>query len=728
MATERADFSSDVDAGAEESVELRAAPDGNAEQILAQAENAGSAEPQFLDPATGKPVSNAQAAAPASIAPEIVTADASNVVRLPAGVSVEKIQVLGANIVLEQPDGSKITILNAALKIPTFVIGDAEIPKETLIAVLEGNGINVAAGPDGTISVASNQSGGGNFSDAGGNIGDAGPAIGLLAPTELQFGALSGEERTLALLDPNDAPLLVADQAGSLTEDVGVVGGSLTISGAIDVSDADVDDTLTVSVTPSGQPVWNGGALTQLQIDTLTNGFVATNTEWTYQIPNALVQFLNQGETIILSYQVTVTDDDGATATETVTITINGTNDAPVIGAASEISGSVTETGLAADDATPVTGPLTATGTMVSSDVDNNHTATWSGNAAGTYGSFVITAAGVWTYSLTDASVNNLAEGETRTETFVVTVTDDKGATDTETVTITINGTNDAPVIGAASEISGSVTETGLAADDATPVTGPLTATGTMVSSDVDNNHTATWSGNAAGTYGSFAITAAGVWTYSLTDASVNNLAEGETRTETFVVTVTDDNGATDTETVTITINGTNDAPVIGATSEISGTVTETGLAANDETPVTGPLSATGTMVSSDVDNNHTATWSGNAAGTYGSFVITAAGVWTYSLTDASVNNLAEGETRTETFVVTVTDDNGATDTETVTITINGTNDAPVITSGPGTGSVSEIADGALGEATAPLTATGALTFGDVDLSNTHTVGAVLTS
>ncbi|WP_376745712.1 VCBS domain-containing protein [Sinorhizobium psoraleae] len=82
-----------------------------------------------------------------------------------------------------------------------------------------------------------------------------------------------------------------------------------------------------------------------------------------------------------------------------MTITITGTNDAPVIGAASVITGAVSESGLAADDVTPVTGPLTATGTMVSSDVDTGATATWSGTAAGSYGSFVITAAGVWSYA-----------------------------------------------------------------------------------------------------------------------------------------------------------------------------------------------------------------------------------------------------------------------------------------------------------------------------------------
>ena len=73
------------------------------------------------------------------------------------------------------------------------------------------------------------------------------------------------------------------------------------------------------------------------------------------------------------------------------------------------------------------------------------------------------------------------------TETFTVTVTDEFGATATQTVTITLTGTNDAPVIGATSQIAGGVTETGLAADDTTPVSGPSTASGTMAASDADS-------------------------------------------------------------------------------------------------------------------------------------------------------------------------------------------------------------------------------------------------
>ncbi len=99
------------------------------------------------------------------VLPEEVEADENNVVRLPQGVTIDDIRVDGANLVLVQADGAEITVLNGAIRVPTFIIGDVEISEEVLLVALETSGIDVAAGPDGSYSVVGGgpQSSGGNF-------------------------------------------------------------------------------------------------------------------------------------------------------------------------------------------------------------------------------------------------------------------------------------------------------------------------------------------------------------------------------------------------------------------------------------------------------------------------------------------------------------------------------------------------------------------------------------
>ena len=92
-------------------------------------------------------------------------------------------------------------------------------------------------------------------------------------------------------------------------------------------------------------------------------------------------------------------------------------------------------------DGTPST-----TGQLTYTDVDNNSSATWSGDANGTYGTFSITGSGAWTYTINQEAADELDEGDTFTETFTATVTDDKGSTAQQLITVTITGTNDSPI------------------------------------------------------------------------------------------------------------------------------------------------------------------------------------------------------------------------------------------------------------------------------------------
>ena len=363
----------------------------------------------------------------------------------------------------------------------------------------------------------------------------------------------------------------------------------------------------------------------------------------------------------------TITVSDGTlSASRAFTIDINGVNDAAII--SGTVTGSAVEAGGVAN-ATPDT--PTATGKLTDTDVDNppnTFTAVSSPTAsAGGYGTFTMTAAGVWTYTINEANgaVQALNVGDTLTDTFTVTTIDGTP----QVVTIVIHGANDAAIVSGTT--TGSVIEAGGVAN-ATP--GAPAATGTLTDTDVDNppnTFTAVTSATAsAGGYGTFTMSADGVWTYKLDNdnRAVQALNVGDKLTDTFTVTTIDGTP----QVVTITINGTNDAAIISG--KATGSVTGAGVDDDDAPAV--PL-ATGRLTDTDVDNppNTFAAVSSptKSDGGYGTFTMTAAGVWTYTLDDTNlaVQALHAEDTLTDTFTVRTIDGTA----QVVTITVHGASD-----------------------------------------------------
>src|SRR5262249_56397346 len=60
-----------------------------------------------------------------------------------------------------------------------------------------------------------------------------------------------------------------------------------------------------------------------------TTGTIAA----TFSAPDKTFDFLAAGETLTITYNVTVTDNTGASLTQPVTITITGSNDPPMLAA-----------------------------------------------------------------------------------------------------------------------------------------------------------------------------------------------------------------------------------------------------------------------------------------------------------------------------------------------------------------------------------------------------------
>ena len=239
-----------------------------------------------------------------------------------------------------------------------------------------------------------------------------------------------------------------------------------------------------------------------------------------------------------------------------------------------DVTGAAVEAGgvANADPGTPV-----ATGDLFADDVDGPDdswqavfTPTPSGNG---YGTFVMTAAGVWTYTLDnrhpDIQALN-AGGATLTDSF--TVLTEHGTP--QTVTVNITGANDAPVA-VADDNNGDLVQRTVGGP------GDLLATGNVLLNDIDVDAGDTMTvtevdGSAAnvgqalvGSYGTMTLTADGVWAYTLNEADPDTLAlaPNQTAVDTFSYTMSDANGATSSTTLNITVTGGDDPPYINTTS-----------------------------------------------------------------------------------------------------------------------------------------------------------------
>jgi VCBS repeat-containing protein len=484
---------------------------------------------------------------------------------------------------------------------------------------------------------------------------------------------------------------------------------------------------------------------------------------WTYNIADGAFDFLAAGEVLTLTYTAHV-DNNFAPNNEfkevTFTITITGTNDTPTIAtsgntitervgsgntATDTASGTVTFTDVDLTDRPIVSAALSASHPFQYLDAQGHDvTATLTPEQLAAITAVestltVVQAAGnanngsaTWTYSVVDKAFDFLAKGEILTLNYVAQVDDGHGGVVSTPITVSINGadvsvtgTNDVPTI-----VPESTTATGAMTEDAAAT---LTADGTITFQDLDltDTHTAAFvlkssdaTANLPGyseaaplsQIGAFALTAISEspgnstigsvgWTFTLDDSDpvLQSLAKGQTITQIYTVTLTDNNGASVTQDVTVTITGTNDAPVITSdTAAATGAVTEDANAPN--------LTASGTLQIQDLDliDTHAAGYvfstSSSSAhlpgfdeGTthIGTFSIDPAVTesttdtdnhatlgWSFTLDDSDpvLQSLAQGQTITQVYTVTLTDNNGAPVTQDVTVTITGTNDAPTIT------------------------------------------------
>ncbi|MCP4615046.1 MAG: hypothetical protein GY844_01290 [Bradyrhizobium sp.] len=294
------------------------------------------------------------------------------------------------------------------------------------------------------------------------------------------------------------------------------------------------------------------------------------------------------------------------------------------------------------------------------------HGVTYNVSEAGEFGTLYLnSSSGAYIFVQNDAAISALKSSTT--QNFVITVSDG-----------TALATKDFAINIEADVISGDTTGTvggPPSGDDfarlAAARTEPSTvASGTLTTTDVDDPAnlfmavivpTASDHG-----YGTFTMTAAGVWTYTLDadNSAVKALDVGDTLTDSFTVTSVDGTH----QVVKIVIDGWNDAAVISG--DTTGCVVE-GDCRDPGVPI-----ATGMLTSTDVDDRpdlFTPVSCGKSDGGYGTFTMTADGVWTYKLDNdnRAVEALGDRDTLTDTFTVTSVDGTA----QVITITIHGDDD-----------------------------------------------------
>jgi hypothetical protein len=189
------------------------------------------AQASNIQPTDQQPAPAAETTGRLPAAPEVtataptgqVVPDQNNVAHLPAGTSIDDIHVEGNNLVLVQADGTEIVIVNGALHVPTFLLGEVELPQQAVIAALEQSNINVAAGPDGSYSAsASPSSSGADFQDGlQPDANDPTQLASLLADTNQADAAPNSTPDEM-----NGVPVITTTDLMTLTELSDSEGGS----------------------------------------------------------------------------------------------------------------------------------------------------------------------------------------------------------------------------------------------------------------------------------------------------------------------------------------------------------------------------------------------------------------------------------------------------------------------------------------------------------------------
>jgi VCBS repeat-containing protein len=212
----------------------------------------------------------------------------------------------------------------------------------------------------------------------------------VLSDTETVTITITGTNDT-STIDSATNPAVIVEVAGdSSSQNIAATSGTITLT------DQDLGDTLTVTVTGNATAAYNGGAVPTedsvdvsaliasgaISFDPLTSDGEQQTINWTYDPASADLDWLQAGDTLILTYVARVTDGAGNVGAQNLVITITGSNDTPTIDSATNPAAIVE---VAGDSSNQDIAATTGTITLTDQDLGDTLTVTVTGNATAAY-------------------------------------------------------------------------------------------------------------------------------------------------------------------------------------------------------------------------------------------------------------------------------------------------------------------------------------------------------
>ena len=465
-----------------------------------------------------------------------------------------------------------------------------------------------------------------------------------------------GSSRTLDL-SGLVARVNTAPETGGAVQDVNANG---VVTGTLQGSDPD------------------GDALTYSLVNGPKNGLFTLNADGSFRFdPKREFDAVPKGTYATEEITYKVSDGRGGSATNTVLVRING----------------VSDEALAAGNAIPtawnyssrVDSDAILNGTLLGRDTDKD-ALSFSIEQAPTRGVIKLNIDGTFSFDTND-DFDDLASNKSTTERIIFSVSDGRGGVDTATLRINIDSVADAQTV---TEDKTAIEKTPVSdvviGDDVETEVVVNTAP-TAVASSVSGNADALITGMLSATdpdgdtlsflmvdgpsKGTLTIGSDGAFSYDA-DGAYDDLALGDTKTETVTFKVSDGNGGTDTKTLSMSILGVWEEPASSVddqadSSNIAPHAWFRSIRGDADMVIEGEVTAR------DLDQDELI-FSVKEGPSKGELVMDPDGSFAYDAQGAYAY-LARNVTVTENVTFQVSDGNGGYDTETLAIRIVGQGD-----------------------------------------------------